>query len=141
MNIPELFNQLRDSPPMVTDLGWLLSNSIGRAAINVINPTEQAKLQSWIDELDNYVSANGKFPQFEVAYLPFSPPPLFWDYKCRKCRGYYTEIISPMSLDAVTGYCKWVDGNISPSGWCSCWLAPDDYKAFTWPAELMAGDW
>lgn len=113
---------------ILPDLRWLLVNSIGRAALDAT--VKPGVLQPWIDELDRYVKANGKFGKLQVSYLPVSPPPVFWDYKCKKCRVWQEP-------DA----CLWVDGKIAPSGWCAVWLPPDDYKALTWPEELLKGDW
>lgn len=130
MSLTDFRNQLKLNPPVLPDLVWLLSNSIGRAAGAAIDANKKAELQAWIDELERYVTANGKFPKFEVAYLPFSPPPVFWDYKCYKCLKW----IEPNA-------CQWVDGTISRSGWCSIWLPMTGYKAFTWPTELISGNW
>lgn len=82
------------------------------------------------DELDAYVMAHGRLRQGAVGYVPFSPPPVFWDYKCRKCLKFQP----PAS-------CAWVDGKVAPEGWCAVWIPSADYKPFTWPAELLAGNW
>ncbi|GAI73013.1 unnamed protein product, partial [marine sediment metagenome] len=76
------------------------------------------------------VAEEGKFTKQQVAYIPFSPPPVFWDYKCRKCLFWETP-----------NGCRVVEGEISPRGWCAIWLPPEDYKAFSWPSELLKGDW
>jgi hypothetical protein len=116
------------NPKIIPDLLWLLGNSIGRAALNAtLSP---GVLEPWTSELDRYVQANGQFSKFEVGYLPVSPPPVFWDYKCRKC----AKFIEPNG-------CQWVAGEISRIGWCSIWTPPADYKAFSWPRELLALDW
>ena len=136
MSLTDFRNQLRYEPPVLPDVVWLLYNSIARAAVNAKPPpfmtqTDATNIyQAWINELDSYVALNGKFPQFEVMYLPFSPPPFFWEYVCKKCRSY----INPNACNLVTG-------NISPSGWCSIWTPPSTYQAFTWPKELINGDW
>jgi hypothetical protein len=136
MSLTDFRNQLRLNPPVLPDLFWLAYNSIARAAANAVTPpfvtkeNAQAYYQAWLTELNNYVAANGKFTKFEVAYLPFSPPPLFWDYKCFKCASW----IDPNA-------CSLVDGSISRSGWCSVWTPPSTYQAFTWPSELIKGDW
>ncbi len=113
---------------VLPDLVWLVVNSIGRAALDAT--VKRGTLQPWVDELSQYVQANGKFSKFSVAYLPISPPPLFWDYKCKKCLWFQ-----------LPNACLVVDGDITPSGWCSIWLPPENYKAFTWPTELLKGDW
>jgi len=107
---------------------FLSGKSIGLAALNAT--VKPGSLQPWVDELERYVELNGKLSKSSVAYVPFSPPPLFWDYKCRKCL-FWQE---PNS-------CKLVEGKISPIGWCSIWLPPEGYKAFSWPNELLKGDW
>ena len=113
---------------MNTSIPSLLINSISKAAANAtISP---GTLQPWIDDINNRVAEEGKFLKTQVAYIPFSPPPVFWDYKCRKCRFWQ----SPDS-------CTVVDGKISPRGWCAIWLPPDDKPAFSWPNELLKGDW
>ena len=106
----------------------LSGKSIGLAALNAT--ARPGSLQPWIDELEEYVDLNGKLSKPSVAYIPFSPPPVFWDYKCRKCRFWQEP-----------NACSLVDGEISPKGWCSIWLPPDDYKALSWPNELLKGDW
>lgn len=113
---------------ILPDLFFLLVRSIGAAALDVtIGP---GMLQPWVDELESYVSKLGKFTKFSVSYLPFSPPPVFWDYKCKKCLWW---------VDPNT--CKTVEGNISPNGWCAIWVPPSTYKPFTWPVELIKGEW
>lgn len=109
-------------------LPTMLLKSISLAGLNAtVSP---GALQPWVDEIEQDVAEQGKFAKSAVAYLPFSPPPAFWDYKCRKCRFW----ISP---DA----CQVVEGDISPRAWCAIWLPPDDYKALSWPRELLLGDW
>lgn len=115
-------------PKVLPDVIFLVTNSIGRAALNAT--IQPGLLQPWVEELDRYVQANGRFSQFSVAYLPFSPPPLFWDYKCKKCLKFL-----------IPDACAWVEGKIAPSGWCSIWVPPATYKAFTWPSELLRGNW
>jgi len=67
----------------VAFLPVMLAKSIGLAAANAtIKP---GVLQPWIDEIEQYVAEQGKFSKSAVAYIPLSPPPVFWDYKCRKC--------------------------------------------------------
>lgn len=113
---------------MDTFLPNLLFKSIGLAAANAtIKP---GVLEPWIDEINAHVAEQGKFTKSKVAYLPFSPPPVFWDYKCRKCRFW----IAP---DA----CEVVEGKISPIGYCAIWLPPDDKPALSWINELLKGDW
>ena len=106
----------------------MLLKSIGLAAANAtVSP---GILQPWVDEINAYVAQNGKFTKPQAAYLPFSPPPVFWDYKCKKCCFW----------QAPNG-CRVVEGKISPGGWCSIWLPPEDKPAFSWPNEFMRGDW
>ena len=113
---------------MDTFLPNLLIKSITKAAANAtISP---GALQPWVDEINRRVAEEGKFPKSAVAYIPFSPPPVFWDYKCRKCSFWQ----GPDS-------CLVVEGEISPGGWCAIWLPPEDYKALSWPKELLSGDW
>lgn len=110
------------------DALYLAVKSIGSAALDAT--ARPGTLQPWIDELEHYVERNGKFSQSAVLYLPFSPPPLFWDYKCKKCLWWQDP-------DA----CKMVEGKISPRGWCAIWVPPSDYRAFSWPRELLEGRW
>ena len=113
---------------MNTFLPTMLVKSIGLAAMNAtISP---GTLQPWINEIETRVTEQGKFTKSQVGYLPFSPPPVFWDYKCKKCRFWE-------SPDA----CKVVEGAISPSGYCVIWVPPEEYKALSWPKELLKGDW
>jgi len=106
----------------------LMINSISLAAMDAT--VKPGSLQPWIDELEDYVLKNGKFSKFSVAYIPFSPPPVFWDYKCKKCIWW----------EEPNG-CEMVEGNISPRGWCAIWVPPEEYGAFTWPKELIEGNW
>jgi len=113
---------------MFSNVAFLTVKSIGSAALDAtIKP---GTLQPWVNEIESKVATSGKFSKLSVAYLPFSPPPVFWDYKCRKCRWW-----------EVRGACKTVEGEISPQGWCAIWIAPPTYKALTWPQELLRGDW
>ena len=106
----------------------MLAKSIGLAGLNAtINP---GSLQPWVDEIEETVRERGKFPKSAVAYIPLSPPPVLWDYKCRKCR-FWQEPAS----------CIVVEGEILPRGWCTIWLPPDDKPAFSWIGELLRGDW
>lgn len=105
----------------------LLVNSIGRAAIRPIN---DRFINSWIANIENRVTTKGKYPKVDVLYSPFSPPPVFWDYKCVKCLWWQ----EPQS-------CKVVEGDISPRGWCAIWVPPAEYPALSWPEELVRGDW
>lgn len=105
----------------------LLFKSISTAALNAtVSP---GTLQPWIDEIEESVSQEGKFAKLAVAYLPISPPPFFWDYKCRKC--HFWE-----GADSCTA----VKGKISPSGWCIIWLPANDKPAFSWVGELLKGE-
>ena len=85
-------------------------------------------LLPWVAEIESEVMAHGKFSKWQVIYVPFSPPPAFWDYKCWKCRFWRDP-------DA----CSAVEGKISPQGWCVIWLPPTAYQPFTWPKELLEG--
>ncbi|MBA7648397.1 hypothetical protein ES703_56183 [subsurface metagenome] len=109
-------------------LPTMLVKSIGLAAMNAtISP---GVLQPWVDDINRRVAEQGKFSKSQVGYLPFSPPPVFWNYKCKKCLAW-----QPPSS------CKWVEGKISPNGWCAIWIPMEEYKAMTWPKELLKGDW
>lgn len=107
---------------------FLLVNSIGRAAADAtFSPGE---LAPWVQKVENHVAEYGKFHKLFVIYIPMNPPPVFWDYKCRKCLWWQ----DPQG-------CAVVAGDISPFGWCTLWVPPADYKAFTWPKEFIKGDW
>jgi len=113
--ITEFRNGMRFNPPILPDAFWLAYNSIARAAVNAKPPPSvilskeksQEVYRAWVAELQKYVAANGKFTKFEVIYVPFSPPPFFWDYKCGKCRWW------------IQGGCQLVDGTINARGWCA----------------------
>lgn len=113
---------------MNTFVPSLLIKSISKAGANAtISP---GSLREWVDEINTQVVAQGKFSKKQVAYIPFSPPPALWDYKCRKCRFWKGSEV-----------CSVVSGNISPRGWCVIWLPPDYSPAFSWVGELARGDW
>ena len=107
---------------------YLVYKSVGTAALDAtVTP---GSLKVWVAYIDNNVNKFGKYSKSSVLYINVSPPPFFWDYKCKKCRWWQP----PDS-------CKVVEGRISPIGWCAIWLPPDDYKAFTWVKELIRGKW
>ena len=106
----------------------LLVKSVGLAALS--STVKPGVLQPWVSEIEERVRLNGKLSKMSVAYLPFSPPPVFWDYKCKKCRWWEEP-----------DTCKVVESKISSQGWCAIWVPPVTYKAFTWPVELIRGDW
>lgn len=113
---------------MLPDVVYLLTNSIGRAALSAtLTP---GALKPWVDEVDAFVSREGKFSKFSVAYFPLGPPPFFWDYKCYKCGRFQSG-----------GTCAWVSGDIGRHAWCSIWVPAPGYQAFTWPRELLKGNW
>ena len=119
-------------PPLPAVL-YLTFKSVTAAAANAtLSPGALAK---WVNDIEEKVAAQGQFPKPAVAYIGVSPPPVFWDYKCRKCRAWGPLVGLPDRT------CKWVAGQISPGGWCAIWLPPDSYRAFTWPQELLKGDW
>lgn len=113
---------------ILPDVVFLFVKSVTLEALDAT--LQPGILQPWVDELETYVERNGKFTQFAVGYLPVSPPPVFWDYKCRKCLVWQEP-----------NACKWVDGELLPQGWCTIWVPATGYKPFTWPRELLAGDW
>lgn len=115
-------------PEVIPNPLSLALNSISIAAMDAT--VKPGSLQPWIDEIEAYISKNGKFSKFSVSYVPLSPPPAFWDYKCKKCLWWQEP-----------DGCKVVEGKISPRGWCAIWLPPEEYKAFTWPKELITGNW
>jgi len=106
----------------------MLVKSVSLAATDAT--VKPGVLQPWVGELGSKVTTDGKFTKLQVGYVPFSPPPVFWDYKCKKCRFWRGP-----------NGCSVVEGEISPSGWCTIWLPPEGYKQFTWPKELLKGDW
>lgn len=110
------------SPP------FLLANSIGRAAATVVFDADA--LRPWIDSVDQHVARYGPYGKLFVLYVPINPPPAVWDYKCYKCHWYQEP-----------RQCKVVRGDISPYGWCTLWVPPANYPAFSWPKELVKGDW
>jgi hypothetical protein len=107
----------------------LLVNSVGRAALDARSGPMANRLQPWVDSVRSHVTRMGKYSKSAVIYFPFSPPPAFWDYKCKKC-GWYQA-----------GSCGVVAGEILPGGWCALWTPPANYKPFTWPLELLKGNW
>lgn len=111
---------------MVRLLPVMLVKSIGLATINAtVSP---GILQPWVDEIEQTVAKEGKFSKSAVAYIPLAPPPLFWDYKCKKCRFW----VEPNS-------CTVVEGDISPRAWCAIWLPPDGKPPFSWIREEGLG--
>lgn len=108
----------------------LLLNTVSRAALDArARPGVASLLQPWISSIRVHIARVGKYSKGAVLYIPLSPPPLFWDYKCKKC-GWWQG-----------GTCGAVAGEISPTGWCALWIPPTGYKPFTWPRELIQGKW
>lgn len=91
---------------------------------------EPGKLREFISQVEGQVTERGKYKKLEVLYVPFSPPPFFWDYKCKKCLWW-----------ELPNGCKVVEGRISSRGWCVIWVPPGSYEPFTWPQELIRGEW
>lgn len=131
--IAELKNEISGTPKVLPDLVFLMSKSIGSAAVDAtIAP---GTLSKWESAVDQQVAADGKFTQFSVFYRDISPPPFFWDYKCFKCKKWGPN------QDQSDRSCLWVAGDISPEGWCAVWIPNAGYKAFSWLRELARGDW
>jgi hypothetical protein len=122
---------------MNTSKPYMLFKSVSTAANRSSNP---AAFEAWITELQNQVEANGQFEKSAAGYLPFSPPPFFWDYKCAKCRFAYQLSLSLQGFKD-NGSCQLVDGDIEHNAWCCLWMPPDDYATFSWPSQLIEGDW
>lgn len=102
----------------------MLVKSITLAGVNAT--VRPGVLQLWVDEIEKRVDEQGKFSKSAVAYFPLSPPPLVWDYKCKKCRFW----------EEPDG-CSVVEGKISPRGWCAIWLPPEGKPALSWVAEFI----
>lgn len=122
---------------MNTFLPYMLFKSITIAARNAT--IQPGVMQAWIDEIEAQVDSQGKFTKSAVGYRTFSPPPVFWDYKCAKCRAWIQ--LEAMGYTVYPGQCKWVEGEIARNGWCSIWLPPDDKPVLSWIKEFQSGDW
>lgn len=91
---------------------------------------DQPELASaWKKEIESYVAEEGKLSKFEAAYLPFAPPPVFWEYTCASCIAFERE----------KKQCKWVTekgipnpGIIHPQGWCDIWMPLAEEKRFSY---------
>ena len=119
---------------MLPDALYLTYKSISTAAFSAI-VNRPSVVDAWSRLIEAEVSTFGKLNKLDVVYLDVNPPPVFWDYKCLKCRWWGPKV------GLVDQTCKVVEGIISPNGWCAIWLPPDDYKALTWPKELLEGGW
>jgi len=122
---------------MNTNKAYMLLKSVTTAANRNSNPTA---FQDWITEVQNEVKANGQFTKSMAGYLPVSPPPFFWDYKCAKCRFAYQLSLSLSGFKDDCS-CQIVSGDIQHNAWCCLWMPPDAYEAFSWPSQLFEGDW
>ena len=121
------------TPTVLPDLLYLTFKSISSAAADwAFAPGTLAK---WVAVLDQQVAREGKFTQLAVFYKDISPPPFLYDYKCRKCARW-----GPNQGQADRT-CLWVSGDISPEGWCGIWVPNTDQQPFTWPKQLVQGDW
>ena len=129
-----IFGPTKNSKIVVTDSVFLAYKSISTAAFSsIVNQPEI--VESWARRLEAEVSTFGKFNKMVVVYIDVNPPPVFWDYKCLKCRWWGQKVGLPDQT------CKVVEGIISPQGWCVIWVPPADYKALSWPKELLEGKW
>jgi hypothetical protein len=140
--IADLKNEVGGASTVLPDLVYLALKSIGSAAVDwAFTPGTLAK---WVAVLDEEVAREGKFTQFSVFYRDISPPPLMYDYKCRKCLKWGpNQPIQPLAGTVITTdrTCLWIAGDISPEGWCACWVPNTDQQPFTWPKQLVSGDW
>lgn len=118
----------QSQPRMLPDAVYLAYKSISTAAISA--GSKRGLLEGWEKQIRKWAAFNEKFAKLEVVYLDLNPPPVFWDYKCMKCRFWQPP-----------NGCVVVGGDISPQGWCAIWLPPDLYKRFTYPKEFLKGDW
>ena len=131
--IADLKNEVGGTSTVLPDLVYLALKSLSSAAVDwAFTPGTLAK---WVAVLDQEVAREGKFTQFSVFYRDISPPPLMYDYKCRKCLRW-----GPNQAQADRT-CLWVAGDITPNGWCAAWVPNTDQVAFGWPAQLAKGDW
>ena len=117
---------------MNTSKPYMLFKSITTAANRNSNPNA---FQDWITQVQNQVKASGQFEKSAAGYLPVSPPPAFWNYQCRLCRFW------GLSNGQPEGRCTIVKGDINSRGWCVLWCPPDNYAAFSWPSQLIVGNW
>ncbi len=122
---------------MNTSKPYMLFKSVIAAAQRNSNP---AAFQDWINEVLSQVQSDGQFAKSAVGYLPISPPPFFWDYKCAKCRFAYQPSGAVGSF-VNNGLCQLVSGDIGHNAWCVLWMPEDTKKSFSWPKELIQGDW
>lgn len=118
---------------ILPDIVYLTYKSIASAAVDAL--ASPGTLAQWAALIEARVAAEGQFPQYAVAYANISPPPFLYDYKCLKCRWWGPTNTLPDKT------CKVVAGPISPQGWCAVWVPPDTYKPFSWPGELIDGNW
>lgn len=109
-------------PRILPDAPGLLVQSIGREGVSLIN--KQA-IEPWAQALQDQVARNGKWRQFDVWYVPVSPPPGLYEYACRGCRFYQPE-----------NGCVLVEGFIAKGGWCVTWVPPAGAKALRWPMAI-----
>ena len=106
------------------DVVYLLTNSIGRAAIQALSKGQQ--LEEWVTAIERYVAQNRLFTKFEALYVTVSPPPFFWDYSCGKCRWWQEP-----------DRCKVVEGQIGRYAWCAIWVPPQGVPPFQWSRDYL----
>jgi hypothetical protein len=121
-------------PKLLPDAFYLTYKSISMAAVSAVmnNPKY---IESWASIIQTRTTVEGLFDKMDVVYVNLNPPPVFWDYKCKKCRWWGPTVGQQDKT------CKVVAGTISPQGWCAIWVPPKDYKALSWPKELIQGRW
>lgn len=83
------------------------------------------------EELTMEVMERGrKFTKQEVAYLATHPPPLFWEYRCGRCR--YWQQVGACEKVGAPG-----DERISDVGFCVIWLPPSRAEVpFSWISRI-----
>jgi hypothetical protein len=95
-----------DKPRVLPDVVYLAYKSISTAAVSSMKK-DHILLDNWAARLQKMADAEEQFTKMEVAYLDLNPPPVFWDYKCLKCRMFIPY-----------NKCQIVGGDISSQGWC-----------------------
>mgnify|MGYP001565145001 FL=1 len=117
--------------PLLPDALALTFNSIVLAAAEAMGFAPGAG-EEWVQALETHVSFYGPFSKLSVLYLPFQPPPAFWDYSCGRCR-FWKEPVPGETL----GGCTLVEGKIARGGWCGIWMPPQGVAPFTWLSRVI----
>ena len=96
-----------------------------RLGLGLLDPEQSMDIRA---QLRSRLAREGKFPKFQVLYLPVTPIlPVAWYYDCADCVFY----------QAANRTCELVQGNIAPFAWCGLWTNLQEDRPFSWVGRAI----